>query len=83
MKIIGVVVATYNGGTFLEEQIESIVNQSLPPREIIVVDDGSKDGTHEIIGQYVARSPEKFVFIRNEKNPGAKGAFERGAAVFP
>jgi glycosyltransferase involved in cell wall biosynthesis len=49
---ISVVMATYNGALFLEEQIESILAQSLPPVEIIVCDDQSTDSTVQILQKY-------------------------------
>jgi len=50
LKTIGTVVATYNGEKYLEEQLDSIVNQSLKPDKVIIVDDCSTDGTATIIG---------------------------------
>ncbi len=45
---ISVVIPTYNGFQRLQPTIRSVLNQTLPPVEIIVVDDGSTDGTPEI-----------------------------------
>ena len=45
---LSVVVATYNGERFLEEQLRSIVGQTRSPDEVIVTDDGSTDRTVEI-----------------------------------
>src|SRR5260221_12068078 len=49
---ITLVTAVYNGEEYLEETIRSIVNQGYPNLEYIVVDDGSTDGTVEIIRKY-------------------------------
>ena len=49
---ISVALATHNGSTHLKEQIESLVKQTLPPMEIIISDDGSTDGTCELLSQY-------------------------------
>jgi glycosyltransferase involved in cell wall biosynthesis len=46
---ISVIIAAYNAETYLGEALESILNQQLPPSEIIVVDDGSADRTAELI----------------------------------
>lgn len=47
--MISVCIATYNGGSFIKEQIESILRQLSFDDEIIISDDGSKDNTLEII----------------------------------
>ena len=81
MKTIGVVIATYNGETFLKDQIDSIVYQTRRPLKIIVVDDFSTDGTQGIIRRYMEQYPGTFIFIQNERNLGAKGAFEIGISA--
>ena len=47
-----VVMGTYNGELFLKKQIESILSQTLIPKEILVVDDGSTDNTRKILKEY-------------------------------
>jgi glycosyltransferase involved in cell wall biosynthesis len=49
---ITLVTAVYNGEEYLEATIRSVVNQGYPNLEYIVVDDGSTDGTAEIIRKY-------------------------------
>lgn len=46
---VSVAVITYNGEKFIEEQLNSILNQTVKPNEIIISDDGSTDGTLSII----------------------------------
>ncbi|GAB2824251.1 hypothetical protein GCM10027022_13380 [Alpinimonas psychrophila] len=46
---ISVALATYNGKRFIGEQLESILSQSILPREIVVSDDASTDGTLDVI----------------------------------
>lgn len=50
--MISVAMTTYNGGLFIEKQIESILNQTIPVEEIIIYDDGSKDNTLEVISSF-------------------------------
>ena len=49
MLDIAVVIPTYNRITFIERAINSVLNQSIIVDEIIIIDDGSNDGTREII----------------------------------
>ncbi len=52
--------ATYNGAAYLEEQLDSILAQSQPPDEIVVCDDGSSDGTVNILRRYSDRGLLRF-----------------------
>jgi glycosyltransferase involved in cell wall biosynthesis len=81
LKTIGTVIATYNGAKYLEEQIDSIFNQSLKPHKIIVVDDCSTDGTPGIIGKYRETYPGIIVFEQNERNLGYVRTFERAISI--
>jgi len=78
---IAVIMATYNGEQYLEEQIESILNQSLQPTIIIVSDDGSKDGTHAILEKYAQQG--KLTYLKNSSRPGVVGNFINGLAHLP
>lgn len=62
---ISIVICTYNGAKFLGEQLDSIVSQSLSPYEVIAQDDGSSDGTWNILLKYAERYP----YIKVYKNP--------------
>lgn len=46
---ISIAMCTYNGARYVEEQLDSIINQTLPPNEIVVCDDGSTDDTAGIV----------------------------------
>lgn len=68
-KKISVVMCTYNGGKYLKEQLDSIVNQTYPVYEIIIQDDGSTDDTMIILKEYQAHYP--FIHVsQNETNNG-------------
>ncbi|MEM7356468.1 MAG: glycosyltransferase, partial [Acidobacteriota bacterium] len=54
---VSVVVPLYNGERFIGECIESALAQSLGDLEVLVVDDGSRDGSAEIVERYVAQDP--------------------------
>ncbi len=46
--LVSVALATYNGGKYLREQIDSIYNQTYKNIEVIACDDGSNDDTEKI-----------------------------------
>jgi glycosyltransferase involved in cell wall biosynthesis len=68
---ISVVIPTYDHAHWLPECIESVLHQNLTPHEIIVVDDGSKDNTREVVSRY----PVKYVY---QQNAGLSAARNKG-----
>jgi glycosyltransferase involved in cell wall biosynthesis len=60
---------TFQGAAYLKAQMDSILGQSIPVQEIIVCDDGSTDGTREILAAYAANYPQIQLHF-NEKNLG-------------
>ena len=75
--LVSVVLATYNGERFLKTQLDSIVCQTYPNLEVIVVDDRSTDNTLAILQQYAARFPHVRITV-NETNLGYIRNFEKG-----
>ncbi|MBV9469465.1 MAG: glycosyltransferase family 2 protein [Abitibacteriaceae bacterium] len=49
---VSVIIPVYNRSRYLTQAIDSALNQTLPPAEIIVVDDGSTDNTPDVMGSY-------------------------------
>ncbi|HSB93162.1 MAG TPA: glycosyltransferase family 2 protein [Flavitalea sp.] len=75
--LISVVLASYNGSKYIEEQIKSILQQSYSPVELIIVDDASSDHTVSIIRQFESSYSCIKVFT-NEENVGYIKNFEKG-----
>ena len=67
--MISVAMATYNGGRFIRCQIESILNQTLQPDEIVVCDDGSTDDTVTVVRE-MAEADSRIHLYVNEDNLG-------------
>ena len=74
---MSVLVPTYNGERHLSETIESILNQTRMPDEIIFSDDASTDNTLEILQDYASRYRGLIRVLRNEKNLGLAGNRQR------
>lgn len=56
---ISIVMCTYNGAAYLREQLDSLVAQTLPFYELVVQDDGSTDGTWELLENYRLAHPDR------------------------
>ena len=74
---ISVALCTYNGEKYICEQIESILNQTLPVDEIVVCDDGSTDGTLAIIERLKPEISVDIRIYRNETNLGVYANFQK------
>jgi glycosyltransferase involved in cell wall biosynthesis len=72
---ISVVVPAYNAEPYIAQTLHSILSQTRPPEEVIVVDDGSTDGTPSEIGRFGSD-----VRMIRQSNRGAAGAHNTGFA---
>lgn len=71
-----VVISTFNGIAFVEEQLNSIRKQTVAPREVIIADDCSTDGTFEFIKEYIEINRlDTWNVSRNKRNIGWKKNF--------
>jgi glycosyltransferase involved in cell wall biosynthesis len=76
---VSVALATYNGGRFLREQLDSIYAQTWPGIEVVVSDDLSTDGTLTILEEY--RQSHGLRYWVNERNLGFVRNFEKAIAL--
>lgn len=74
---VSVIMPVYNSGEYLKTAVESILNQSLREIELILVDDGSTDGSSERCDEYAAKDSR--VVVIHQKNGGICNA--RNAAL--
>ena len=51
-KTVSIIMGTYNGAEYIREQLDSILSQTYPLKEIIIQDDGSTDDTVAICTAY-------------------------------
>ncbi|WP_458527212.1 glycosyltransferase family 2 protein [Onishia taeanensis] len=72
---ISIAMATYNGAQYIQEQLQSFVDQTRQPDELIITDDCSNDQTEAIVREFAKVAPFKVDFFRNEVNLGYCGNF--------
>tara|TARA_B100000780_G_scaffold254099_1_gene202021 strand:+ start:13416 stop:14393 length:978 start_codon:yes stop_codon:yes gene_type:complete len=73
--MISVIIPVYNKAKYLRKCINSVLNQTLPANEIIIIDDGSTDDSYEVLNSF--SSNEKIRILRQE-NAGPGNARNRG-----
>ena len=76
---ISVVMATYNGEKYLDQQIRSILNQTCKPDEFIVCDDNSSDGTITILEKY--RQLSQLSYVVNTSRLGVINNFVKAVSL--
>ncbi len=73
---ISVVVPIYNISSYIEKCLDSIVNQTTPPYEVVLVDDGSKDDSGIICDNYAKKYP--YITVIHQQNGGPSKARNTG-----
>jgi glycosyltransferase involved in cell wall biosynthesis len=74
---ISVVIPAYNAEKFIRRALESVENQTTPPREVIVVDDGSTDSTSSCVEEFARQSALRILLVR-QHNQGSSAARNHG-----
>ena len=78
MSNISVVIPTFNRAHILDSVVSSVVNQSIMPAEIIIVDDGSTDSTQEVVQNLIAKNDKLNIRYVSQENQGGNVARNRG-----
>lgn len=80
--MISVALCTYNGATFIREQLESILQQTVLPDEIVITDDGSTDSTESIVEDIKRENQRPVIrWERNAENLGFVANFYHALAL--
>lgn len=77
---ITVIMSTYNRANTMTDAIESVLAQTEKNFEFIIIDDGSKDNTYDILREY-AKKDSRIVVLKNEQNKGLIHSLNRGLDI--
>ena len=78
--LVSVLLPVYNSKNYIEEAIDSILNQSFPDFELLLLDDGSKDGSTEILYRYEQKD-SRIKVIKFEENTGLINVLNYGLSI--
>ncbi len=78
MTRIGVVIPSYNHERFVGDAVRSVLGQTIDGVELVVVDDGSTDGSPDVIQGAFAEFPGRAARLIRQENAGAHAAIARG-----
>ena len=73
---VSAIIAAYNAEAYIAEAVESVLGQTIPPDEVIVIDDGSTDGTRNVLDQFGDR-----ITALNQSNSGQAVAVNSALAT--
>ena len=73
--LVSIIIPVYNVAPYLRETLDSVVNQTYKDLEIIIVDDGSTDGSASICEEYA--SADKRIKLIRQSNKGLPFGAER------
>lgn len=66
MSKVTIIIPVYNSAEYIGKCIESILNQTYHDYDILIVNDGSKDNSQQIINEYKEKYPNKITAIEQE-----------------
>ena len=75
--LVSIITPCYNGAKYISETIDSVIAQTYPKWEMIIVDDGSKDNSTEIVRGYT----DERIHLIQQKNAGSAAARNTGRFV--
>jgi len=78
--IVSIILPVWNGARFLPRAIRSVENQTFSDWELIVVDDGSTDGSAEMVRRAI-KNDARIRYEKNERNLGIQKTLNRGLAL--
>ena len=79
--MLSVALCTFNGEKYIEEQLNSILNQTKKVDEIVICDDCSNDKTFSILNKFKERYPDIITCFKNESNLKSNKNFEKAMSL--
>lgn len=78
--LVSIVIPVYNKVSFIRETLEAALSQTYQEIEIVLIDDGSTDGSYIVLKEYYERNPDKIVLVGQE-NQGVSAANNKALEI--
>jgi glycosyltransferase involved in cell wall biosynthesis len=75
--LVTVIGLCYNTGNYVRQSLDCLPRQTLQDVQLVIVDDGSTDGSDRVVADWIQRTGYPCTFLRNEKNAGIPAVFNR------
>lgn len=77
--MISIILPTYNGEKYIDKAIKSVISQTYTDWELIIIDDGSSDGTDLVIKNYL--NDKRIIYIKKDQNTGITDSLNIGLKI--
>jgi succinoglycan biosynthesis protein ExoA len=78
VQSVSIVIPCWNEAEFIEQLLDAVLAQDIPPTEIIVADNGSTDNSIQLVQAYAAEHPERIIRFVTSARSGAAAAMNAG-----
>lgn len=75
---VSVIIPAYNAASSIVKTLDAVKNQTLTSLECIIVNDGSKDDTHQVVSDYIEKTRDQRFILIDQENTGVGGARNKG-----
>ncbi len=79
-SLVSVIIPAYNAQNFIKATIQSVINQTYPNWEMLIVDDGSTDETRQVVQKYLADHRIQYLYQKNQERAAARNRGIRHAS---
>ncbi len=70
LPLVSIIIPSYNHSRYIVQALDSVLADTYPNKEIVVIDDGSKDNSAAVIEEWILRNPQEKILFHKRENRG-------------